>query len=118
MPNQAGLSCCVDLRIRLCDNHYHADLLVDGISRMQLVFQSELLLTAWVAAIFRTVNVDLYVHLRSIEASYKHRVVDLSHSLSLQGMMVGITGKNSFFDQKSNINKSYGGNTLSSTAES
>lgn len=96
MPNQAELSCCVDLRIRLCDNHYHADMLVDGISRMQLEFQSVLLLTDWVAAIARTVNIDLYVRLQYKEASYKHRVVDLGHRLSLQGMMVGITGQNSF----------------------
>lgn len=91
MTSQIGHSFCVELNINLCDNCYLVNLQVDGEVREQLVFQSELLLTDLVSAIFRTTGWNLYVHLRSREACHRHRVLELGHKLSRQGMMVGIS---------------------------
>lgn len=91
MTSQTRHSFCIELNINICDNCYLVNLQVDGEVREQLVFQSEPLLTDLVSAIFRTTGWNLYVHVRSRETCHRHRVLELGHKLSRQGMMVGIS---------------------------
>ncbi len=91
MASQIEHSFCADLTISLCNNQYLLKLQVDGEVREQLVFQSEILLTDWVKATFQTAGWNLYVHLQSREACHRHRVLELGHKLSRQGIMIGIS---------------------------
>jgi hypothetical protein len=91
MASQIEHSFCADLIISLCDNQYLLKLQVDGEVREQLVFQSELLLMDWVGTIFQTAGWNLYVHLQSRQACHRHRVLELGHKLTRQGMMIGIS---------------------------
>ena len=87
---------CAELNIDVRDDQFLATLQIDGLLKLHRVFLSEIEMSSWTAALFRTIDRDLYVHLRvSAGACHGHRGLDLAGRLASQGLMIGIAGKES-----------------------
>lgn len=93
MTTQRVTSRCVEICIDVCDNHYLAELQVDGMIREKLEFQGQLQLTNWADSSLFAADGDLYVHLRPRRACHNYKALELAQKLSRQGMTIGISGR-------------------------
>ncbi|MGW8312812.1 MAG: hypothetical protein ACWGOL_06250 [Desulfuromonadales bacterium] len=92
-PYRITPASCVELNIRVCGQRYLADLLIDGLTEEQLVFDTACQLTSWAGTILGTSSADLYVHIQAGATCYRGVTLQLVEKLSLEGMTVGISGQ-------------------------
>lgn len=93
---QSIANCCAEINIDVRDGRYLATLQVNGMLKQRRMFQSEIEVTDWTAAIFCTTDHDLYVHFRApAGARHGHLVLDLARKLARQGLRIDIAEKES-----------------------
>ena len=95
MSNLSGSFCCLELNISIRDHSYLTSFQVDGITRQQKVFKTDLQLVDWINTLPHLAESDLYVRLLSDGPQQKQAALVLAQKLSRPGLLIGLARQRS-----------------------
>ena len=95
MTEQTAPASCVEINLDIFDGQYLADLQVDGMVNLQMVFETEFQVLDWTSRILCMTGPGLYVRMRTEGSHQRQKALELARKLSLPGLMIGMAEQRS-----------------------